>query len=328
MNTKILIASLTAIFFSQTLFAEGKLNFTFSPIINRSFGYTNYVMDAYASGSDGIVVRLKSELKFPLDAFMTGARICAYKEKMDEKDWFIELGLLKNLNNPAGLMKDHDWIAPAGFALFKWSYTESNAELKSILVNIQASKRIFSWSKSSTYITAGYRYQKIEQDIIGYDGWQYDITSPNPERYNISGTERALYYKVTYKTPFAGVLYNIETSQRISFDITAAYILAFVSDYDDHFLRYKVAVADGTGRGFFAALNFHYMLGNKNQALRPFFSFEGQFITMKVSTEQTQTWYGDDPIQEGDETGTSISNVPHDISTLQLTLGLRIGLTF
>jgi hypothetical protein len=316
---------------SQPLTAKDGLHFGLSPSLSRGFGHTTYTMDnVYIVDSNGIVQgTAKSQLEFPLDAFYAGVESNMYYEKSGRREWFVKAGYFRNVNEPSGLMKDHDWIIVPGYSDFKWSYTESNVDFKYHMITFQVGRWIFGWSKANSYAVLGFMHQKIVQDVIDIKGWQYDISTVPYQKYPIDITIRALYYKVTYNIPMAGVLYNIQFSPQAYCDITAAYMHVFASDVDDHILRNKLSKAKGTGPGLFSSIEGHLALKIPNSDLMPFIGIEAKFLTSKVSSGQTQEWYGDDPITENyDDTGDIIENVPHEFTSLQFSFGIKIGLAF
>jgi hypothetical protein len=255
------------------------------------------------------------------------------QSKNERSNWLVEVSFLKNINDPRSLMKDHDWFTGntgVGYFDGKFSYTKSDVEMNRTLITLEARKRLFYSGKSSFYAFGGFRFEQIKQDIIGYDGWQIDIFN-DPTFTPQSGyddTVRALYYEVKYSSPFFGAAYDLLFSNSISMNITAAYMMVSVSDLDDHLLRFKIAEADGSGSGIISTFNMRWEMRSNTESARPYIEMTGEFISAKVSTNQTQRWYGDDPFQDGDETGTVISGIPHDIFTTQLSVGVSAGITF
>ena len=66
--------------------------------------------------------------EFPLDCVEVGVRgLCSLRVKNVER-WLFEAGMVVTLSDPAGLMKDYDWIEPAGYPKVPFRYIESNVE--------------------------------------------------------------------------------------------------------------------------------------------------------------------------------------------------------
>nr|MBN2276887.1 omptin family outer membrane protease [candidate division Zixibacteria bacterium] len=297
------------------------------PIIKRGFGHAEYVMDAYAWSQDEQLYRVKSKLTFPLDFFMAGVEIGIVPQLKSNDKLSFSVGLYTNINNPGGLMKDYDWSAPAGYRLTMWSYTESDADQKALQLDINGRYRVFSWNKVHTYLYTGFRYQKLEQDINGYTGWQLN-SDPPPDTVFFSETHYALYYRVTFTSPMIGLIYSIKFTPGTSLDLMAAYSRFYASDYDDHVLRRKVATANGWGNGIYSSILFKTGIFPGLMKVRPFLEISGDVTYLKASMPQTQEWYGDDPISDIDDTGIIIHGIPHDISSFQFWLGLKLGMEF
>jgi len=277
-----------------------------APQISHNFGYTEYIMDISILTDSGLF-ELKSELEFPLDVVMAGVTVGLYSNAEALYAWSIEGGYFINLDDPGGVMKDHDWMTLVwGQEAEKFSYTESRVEMKSTLVTAEASLRVAHGRSFDLDLWGGFRYQKIEQDVIGYDGWQLDT---NLVRHELSGTEPAIFYRVVYKSPHFGLRSNIRLGRHTSIGAKAAFALVWTSDYDDHLLRFKDAAADITGRGFISGLSLRHRLPYISGRAQPFFELVGGFIYFHASGSQTQYWYGDDPVTEDNDTGTIISGV-------------------
>jgi len=326
MRIKIITAVVSFLILFQVVAAEQKIGINVGPRFSKSFGHTNYELNALVGYDQSTPIYARSKLEFPMDAVWGGAGFEIYGMNDGRKDWTAEISYMTNVNDPGGKMKDADWFTSPGYQSVQFGYTESDAVLTSFIINAEVSKRIYSWANASTYLMLGFRYQKIEQDIIGFSGWQLN---DELEKIFFSGDEEALYYKVTYSMPMAGIKYNLDFNPRSSLALTAAYLLTFADDLDDHLLRYKVSDADGTGYGFMSNLYFRRYLSGMNSISRIYIDFVADFMTMKIETDQTQVWYGDDPATpEVDDTGTILPDIPHEITSLQFNLGVNIGVTF
>jgi len=324
------IALLSVCLISPDLFADDGFTFSINPVIGRIFGHTSYVMDAQTYDSVIGTYRMKSKLEFPLDISMAGATVGFTQYRAERKYLSVELGFAMNVNDPGGAMKDHDWIGPTDRSLIKWSYTESEDDLKALILTAEVAGRLYSRRNSEAFIFAGFKYQKLKQDVFGYEGWQlYSGEGGEIDTLFIADdTVKAMYYEVTYKTPLIGLKYCQGITSPFSANLTAAYVMVLASDVDDHFLRYKISTADGIGYGFYSDLYIRYIMSPKSNGIKPFITVGGEFLTMKVATDQTQKWYGDDPISEEDDTGQVTSNIPHEISSTQFMLGLKLGIEF
>ncbi len=300
------------------------VKFTLDPQLSHNFGYTEYIMDISFPTVEGNYV-LKSELEFPLDVIMAGAKVGLHSTADKLYAWSVKGGYFTNLNDPGGVMKDHDWTTVRPNVVEKFSFTESPSEMSSTLLLFEGTLRVLHRKRFDLALWGGFRYQKIKQDIIGYKGWQLDT---NLIRHDISGTERAVVYRVTYKSPHVGLRANIKLGARASLGARAAFAPVWASDFDDHLLRKKTATADITGSGIISGANLDVNLASKS-SLKPFVTLVSDLVYFHASGNQTQSWYGDDPATPTeDDTGTVLSGIPHEINTLQINVGLRVGLTF
>ncbi len=318
-------------FICQPLMAEDGIHFSFAPVFNFGFGHTTYTMDnVYLVDSTGAIVgTAKSELKFPLKAMYGGIKMEMYSDISGRRVWFANAAYSRNINDPPSVMTDEDWITPLGGAGFEWSYTESDVKFDYDMIAIQVGRRIYGWEKAVTYAVAGYRYQRIVQNIVNVRGWQYDLRFSPPPLHNIDSTVHALDYKAIYHQPSIGILYDVQFNPQAQFELSVSYMHVFASDIDDHILRNKISDASGTGPGFYSSVEFNLVLNHNNPGLRPFIGTSADFSILSVSTKQKQRWYGDDPISDNyDDTGDISENIPHEFTSMQFSLGVRIGLAF
>jgi len=322
-----LISAFTiTLLFASFSFSKAEFRISAGPIIKGGFGETEYIMDAFARDDENNLYRVKSQLEFPLDFFMAGVEASGGLFNDGREDFAGQIGIFTSINNPRGLMTDYDWSSPVGYPLVQWSYTESEVDLTSILLHLEGRARVFSWEKVSTYLYGGFRYQKIEQDILGYTGWQLH-PDPPPDTVYFSEDIYALYYRVSYYSPMAGFVYKLDLSPTTAFDIRAAYTRFYVKDYDDHILRRKIGTASGWGNGIYSAVRFRTALIPDSKLIYPFLDISGEFSYLNATMPQTQEWYGDDPISDGDETGQIVTGIPHEISSMQFWFGIRFGLS-
>lgn len=324
MKTKLLLALALGLIMCHPLFAQRKVSFTVDPQISKSFGYTEYIMDIVVNTDTGLAV-LGSKLEFPLDVPLAGVKFRVQAMEDSKDAWWVGGGIFTNINDPDEVMKDTDWTKKRTNLVIDDSYTESGVEMSSTLLMIEATKRVVHRENVNLAMWVGFRYHRIKQDITGWDGWFIDS---NLVLHKQSGTERGIFYRVTYKLPHIGLLSDIEYTRRISLELKAAYVRVFVSDHDDHLLRHKIGASSITGSGFISGASIHLNLANKT-SLKSFVSLVSNFAYFHASGSQTQSWYGDDPATpDEDDTGAVVSGIPHEINSLQISVGLRVGLTF
>ena len=320
--TALIMTSLAADSFSQSPL---RTDFYAQPYAGHSFGKTEYVMDIKTIDGDGNPYRLKSQLEYPLDVLMVGTNVGLTLTPPSGKAWRVELGAFTSVTDPGGTMYDHDWVAVDNEPLQKFSYTESDAEMNSILLTLEVGKTVWLDERRQIELMAGFRWHRIEQDIIGYEGWQLD---GNGDRVDVADkTSEALFYRVTYSLPHAGLRGGLRLGRMVHVDGKAAFAIVLVSDYDNHLLRNKDAEARITGHGFIGGAGLRHDLGS-TPGRGLFFGLDADILYLTASGRQTQTWYGDDGATEWDDTGTEIGGIPHEINTTQYHVGLVFGWRF
>ncbi len=308
----------------QASLSQSEVKFTLAPQVSQSFGYTEYIMDLVGHSDTGLVV-LGSKLEFPLDVLLVGAKFRMRSIGDSLGAWWIEGAAFTNVDDPERVMKDTDWTKKRANLVLDDSYTESRAQMSSILLTIEAARCVVQRENVSLAAWAGFRYHRIEQDITGWEGWYIDSLLVLHRR---SGTKQGIFYRVTYKLPHVGLLSEIKYHRRISLELKAAYALVLASDFDDHLLRHKDATASMTGHGILSGANIRCRLPVSGK-VQPFFELVAGFAYLHASGSQTQTWYGDDPITpDVDDTGTIRSGIPHEVTSRQAYLGLKVGLGF
>ncbi len=315
LRVRLVLILLFALIVSQTAPSVAQVSFSLSPASTWSLGNTSYVLRADP---------FKSKLVFPLDAVMMGGEFGCDIAFQQERLLKLECGIFISVTDPFLKMKDHDWVKLNGGEL-KFSYTESDVGMRAVLLRIEGSMRVFTWRMIDIEALGGFRYHHIEQDIIGYEGWQLD---ENLSRVNVKGSEPAIEYWIKYYLPFVGVRCSYRPDQISLLDLKLACMGVLASDYDDHLLRYKTATADVVGGGAFVQARGRREFGDFS---RPhlYADLFIEIIALWATGDQQQRWYGDDPITpDEDDTGTVISGIPHDISSIQVTIGFKLGWMF
>ncbi len=311
-----------------TVRAEGLVRLTLQQHITRQSGYTEYEMDIrypLDTAPGGIKV-LRSELKFPLDVTMAGVRGVLESTAQGLYAWSVAVGYSVNSENPEDLMQDSDWSNLRSVEPEKYIYTESPAQMRSTMVTAETTLRVVPQRQFNLDLWGGFRYQKIEQDIIGYRGWALDNAFDTVLLFDT--TSLAMFYRVEFTTAYLGCRANFHPTPHLKFSGQAAFALVWASDFDDHHLRNKEADADIDGTGAIFGVNLGYRIPVQS-VVRPFVEFVGDLAYYRASGGQTQSWYGDDPATpDKDETGTSISGIPHEIRSLRGSVGVRVGVGF
>lgn len=318
---------------TSTSFAGGIIEFSFAPELGINDGDTDYSLRVSDFSGDTTIA---SELVFPLDMTVGGASF-QINNALDKTMWSVKFSFLTALSDPSDKMTDSDWLAILpyfGETLF--SYTESDVKMSMYQLDLDATYRLINTDKFDISIAGGIRYQKIEQDIVGFEGFQLqritDSTFSDPIMFAFD--DPALYYEIKITQPKIGTHIDYDPVQKLSFDVTALFAPVFFENLDDHLLRKKRSIADGDGSGFIGRLAAEYSFaGNAN--LKPFLQLSGEINTYEANGSQTQTWY--EEVEEYDmfsgepvtiPAGTSISGIPHKVKGTQYRIGFSVGTRF
>ena len=313
--------------------AQYTSQFFFSPSIRYVAGKTAYIMDIRQFDPTYGALRLKSQLEFPLDGVLAGGTFGLHLTRYDRPLWRFELGVWTNANQPGGTMYDHDWANFYTGTYEKFSYTESDVEMKSFLLDFRGAYEFYSRPSWGLSLTAGFRYQHISQHVIGFAGWQLDQETLEPIRFDFDSV-LGITYTVDFHVPNLGFMLSADLGRGTSVSVTGAGAALIVSDEDNHLLRGKIATADILGWGLLTGASLDITPGAAPRGL--FFSLSGDLSYYNASGKQTQTWYVDEygynPDTGEDEViapaGTTLPNIPHDIKSLQFHTGLEVGLRF
>ncbi len=296
------------------------------PYVQANFGYTNYVLKATG---------VRSELEFPLNTLFAGGKIAYAIQDNGLDEWLFQLKASTSLLEPRGELKDHDWYVYAPYPDIKFSYTESDAVMNYLDFSLSAEKRLYSLPVFHLYGATEYSLQYIDQDAMGYTGWQY-VQDPNTSQgdnypYGIAllnSDVKALDYTVIHQR--FGIGARMSWRPSYNFEVKAALMpqLLYVEDEDDHVLRNKLSTAEGFGFAGKSELSLTYTWGQKS-TFEPYVSLQGQFNYMRANIDQTQEWYGDDgATPTTDDTGTKITGITHIIESIQGGVSISAGIWY
>lgn len=349
MSRNFLILTIIIILIASAVSA--KVNFTIEPDFSVLSGKTEYEMDIIynyindtISPPTNVTWHLRSLLEFPLDTKIGGIRVQVTPD-IDKTRWAVAGKYFTKLNDPGDKMKDSDWQGESPlYDYTHFSYTESDSKLKMNTFELETNYRILHRVKFNLSILAGGRYQKLEYDLIGLEGWQkrfdpniyaYEDTSVTISASVYAGVNVG-YYEVTYKQMLIGLKGDWYLNERVTGIIRAGVTPTKFEDLDNHLLRFKESVADGDGMGYFGSASIRYEL-NRNEYGKTFFvQTTGSFLTLDLSGNQTQRWYDDEYRYNPDTQqyeiavpkGTVISGLPHKVRSNQYKIGLQVGYTF
>ncbi|MEW6051169.1 MAG: omptin family outer membrane protease [Candidatus Zixiibacteriota bacterium] len=306
---------------------RGPMHVSIKPYVAVNSGHTTYEMDE--SGYDGSeFIRVRSKLEFPLDVTLAGANVTV---ELPDRRWRLEGGFWANVQDPDKKMKDYDWLTAGPFNDAMISYTESDALMSAFEFKLGAGYRVLEREKVRWFVNAGFRYQKVDQDINGYKGWQLDT---NLQRFPVAGTEPAIAYQISYKMPLFGMSIEWQPLPSLKFSLSGSGVYFWVNDVDDHLIRGKESTAKGTGTGGLGGIEGAYLFGSGSRGVTPFIGFTGELLYLSSTARQTQRWYRDeldystDPPTVLVPAGTVIYGIHHKITSKQTRIGVSAGVRF
>ncbi|MEA1979812.1 MAG: omptin family outer membrane protease, partial [candidate division Zixibacteria bacterium] len=329
MIKKIALTSVCFLLLFSNVKSEQKFEWSFSPILQKNWGSTEYELNAefLAYDPDSIIIsrQIISILNFPLDRFSVGGEIGINSLDTAKNFWYAEITGTINITNPNESMTDTDWDKVLGRFDTKFSYTESNAELSGLNLKVEAGRDMFKLYGMNIGMIIGVKYQNLKFDINDFSGWQKpfdDINFVYTDSIFVSAYIPALTYDIIYTTPYVGFISHNKLNRNISLNLKAALQSVIVKDEDNHLLRKKISTSSGSGIGFLGGIDLKFKLQKSNSDIQPFIKLTGDINIMKVETNQTQTWYGDDPATPDiDDTGEVIDSVPHIFRSKQISAG-------
>ena len=293
---------------------------TLEPELGYAFGNTQYQLTySGLDTSTSTYYGVRSKLVFPIDGLLGGARLRLIASPDPRHRLGVAVGASIPITEPSGDMTDKDWFREIPGPEFLVGFTKSNPKLSGVLISAEGSYGFVNPGKATWDVVAGFRYQRIVQDIDNYTGWYYGADS-------VGGNEPALYYRVTYVSPSLGLRIVTNSPGRAQFRFEGAFAPTHMSDFDDHLLRKKNSHASGWGIGGLGSAGVKINLGQRSRGIT-YLDFWGRIFYTTATMTQTQTFYGDDPGTVDDETGLTISDIPYSIRTLQFGLNVRLGFT-
>ncbi len=297
-----------------SVYAEGsKVNLTLG--IDKASGDTTYqiggTLDVPGLGTQELHFPI-SELEFPLDVYMVsvGGSI-EFREK-----WKVSAGVKKNITSDAGKMKDSDW-GYYWLAGYPWGeqdtldiYSESDAQLDALMMDINLCYRFYQRSNWSFAAGLGYILQSFDYEVSNLDQWYpsstyyfgYDFAHDY-----VSG--KVITYEARYSIPYMEIAAELKTRNKFHIEATLGYSpMVNVTDEDNHILRDKVSKGDCDGDATLFSLKGHY------EFWKPWF-LTIQVGYMSIDTDGKQTQY-----IEGELLGT----IDQKIKSQQMFIGFAV----
>jgi outer membrane protease len=291
---------------------------------------TLFLTDAVWDPDNYTVIRISSELEFPLDVYMAGVEIAASGRLMNKMAWSIEFGISKTVNDPKGVVKDSDWLEFPTYEFdHKIQYTESDATIDGQSYDLRALIRLVDRPVFSLDGMIGYKHQDFSFDVIGITGWYLDLDFNQIPFEDYLGQQVGAY-KVFYDMPYVAVgpRLNVTSTLNINAEFGFSPIVK-ARDEDDHILRYKFSEGKCDGTVFMIAGNTAYIINPSAQNWNISIGVGYQMTIIKTTGEQSQRWYGDDPATSGyDDTGDQISGIEYELKSKQMAGELKLICSF
>jgi len=171
----------------------------FGITLSQSFGDTHYELQAKAENPAGgdELVDIRSRLEFPLDVTLLGIFVEWTPGRSPSRRWTVNARFDFNLDDPSDKMTDEDWINSK-----QLSYSESPSELDMLIAAAEVVYHLRPGARTAADLLFHFDYQRIEQHMVGYEGWQGTIFSD--KQFPVSGTAPVLDYTVDYFSPQLG----------------------------------------------------------------------------------------------------------------------------
>jgi len=311
-------------------------NLTFSAVADGRVmdGYTKYRIEFGDYDPEiGLEVGGASELEFPLDVFMAGATLGLAGKCCGTRPWALALSFGTNTDDPDDPMKDSDWFTLPDYDYsLMYSYTESAAEIDAVIGDASARIGLVALPQFGLDAVLGYRYQHFSYEVLGIMGWQLASVGDNFVRVEIDtlAGENVLDYDITYHLPYLGLAAQVKPSANFSVGMNLAFSpTATAEDRDNHLLRHKTAKADCSGQAYFGGAELTWKLCGSAMGRGWLLGMGADFVKIRTSGDQDQTWYGDDPITpDVDDTGSVITNICDEITSVSKSVVFRLGYEF
>ncbi len=290
-------------------------------------GNTLYHISSYDTAGNGV----ESELKFPLQIMLFALEGgLVVKDSKGRDEFAVRLQWFTNIGGGSGQLQDSDWLTgapetsppPVGFGFPPHPgldiYSTSDISSKANIVDLRG--RFNAWPSDDLHAgpLAGLLYQKFQFDASNVNQIGFGPYAPS---FTASSPGLVLTYEVTYVIPYIG----IQSGYRFANDFRATVDLGYspfasAKDTDDHLLRGKLSEGSTTGSAYLAQAGIAWSLTTTDLIL-----LSGQYLKIKTTGTQTQTWYRNDGAIPA---GTTYAGISDRIDSEQTTLSLLLSHRF
>lgn len=304
-----------------------------SPVGKRETGYTSYQIvfpwDPYFGNS---------RLDFPLDGFSAGLSASALSRPFGSGGWQLgmDLEIAKNLTDPKHDMADSDWVSVSATGSasqddYRLVFSATTSAAKSSNWDITASARLMfpvaPMLKAGGLL--GYRYLHLYYDIYGVTGWQDTTWNGDIVYFDELHNTRVLQYTVSYKLPMAGLVLLSESDEGLTLQARCARLFsAAANDEDLHLLRNKKSACSASGGGWLLDGEASVRIATLRNRETIELGGSYQYLTVNTAGSQVQTYYGDDPGYDGDQTGLSASGIRDKLFIKRQSFGVFLNYIF
>jgi outer membrane protease len=296
----------------------------------KMFGHTKFRIEftEYFPPAQAMV-KGESELEFPLDVFLVGADLRVEGKIKTGELWSVNLGASKSINDPSGYVKDSDWI---GLPEYNWrekfSFTESDAELKALLAYVEGRFGLVTKPNFILELLGGYEFQDFSFEVFGIRGWQgfqQDITHFDTlQGMNVGD------YDVEYHIPYFGIAIYAKVLSQLSLEAKGSFSPQVrANDHDDHILRNKTLDGKCNGNAFKVGSHLRFILFKSSNKSNWFLGAGLNFMKIDTKGKQDQFWYGDDPATpDEDDTGAKETGIKQKVNSEQIIIQAQMGYQF
>ncbi len=290
-------------------------------------GYNSYEI----SGGLSETSSFRSKLEYPHNNSFYGFTFEWRRMHDIKRDLYFTGSLYLNGNYPTDPMLDSDWLTdPPYYDDYLFSYTESDAELNMVETDILFGMELYRYRDLMIFGTGGFLLYSYDYDMYSLDGWQHDVLwgSGYQDSFSVYQDTLVLTYDVEYYGLYAGSraeftpggVFTLGGDVRLS-------PLMLVTDLDDHVLRNKEAYSDIKG-GLYLAGSLDLRLETPTDLLSVFFHARVFGESFSYQGYQSQSWYGDDPASDYDDTGNITHGIPNTIKYNRTGFSIGLGLAF
>ena len=297
--------------------------FEIGPWLGHQSGHFGFKAEYISFISSG------SELIFPLDQYLTGVEARYRILEGGQENWTFGLRAAISLTDPHSKFTDRDWKGITPGLETNFSFSESNVEGSSLHIDLQAVKVISSSANFDLGLLVGAGYHRFSQDAVDYVlGYFWGAVADTFYFQQYSHEGLSLTYDLYYINPVLGITPEIRISPKVRLYGQAALAPAlYLSDEDNHVLRFFTIKSSGAGAGFFSEANLRVDLAGPEQKSRPYLELLFSYSEIVAPLRATVEYYDDSPNEEYQK-GDRYERINHRVSVRHSFSGLRFGMAF